>query len=224
MVRPHEAFSQELLATCARRRLAVTVVDDLRSLTDTLLSLRAWAVVDGRDPLGDTRDHECIMVVAKACAELGLPLLSFARGVDEIAPPDGALVIEATDPFGGEFFTGPLDAALSAGLEAHTGQEFIVPTYLPDLIDAALDLMIDEESGVWHLTHGLAVTPRDFREAVDRLRGSGMGDPADCIPGVHIRGPRLAMLLPPLEDALRCWWERRGRIPDSCLMKLQNVV
>jgi dTDP-4-dehydrorhamnose reductase len=29
----------------------------------------------------------------------------------------------------------------------------ISPTYVPDLVNACLDLLVDEESGIWHLTN-----------------------------------------------------------------------
>jgi dTDP-4-dehydrorhamnose reductase len=34
----------------------------------------------------------------------------------------------------------------------------VSPTYVPDLVHACLDLIIDRESGVWHLTNGSAIT------------------------------------------------------------------
>ena len=32
------------------------------------------------------------------------------------------------------------------------------PTYVPDLVHACLDLLIDKEKGIWHLTNGSPVT------------------------------------------------------------------
>ncbi|MDQ2718665.1 MAG: dTDP-4-dehydrorhamnose reductase [Bacteroidota bacterium] len=42
----------------------------------------------------------------------------------------------------------------------------ISPTYVPDLVDKALDLLIDEEKGIWHLTNDGMVTWYDFAEEV----------------------------------------------------------
>ncbi len=36
------------------------------------------------------------------------------------------------------------------------------PTYLPDLVDSSLDLLIDGESGIWHLANGGALSWLDF--------------------------------------------------------------
>jgi dTDP-4-dehydrorhamnose reductase len=46
----------------------------------------------------------------------------------------------------------------------------VSPTYVPDLVDNALDLLIDEEKGIWHLTNDGMLTWHDFAEAV-ALRG-----------------------------------------------------
>lgn len=46
---------------------------------------------------------------------------------------------------------------------------YMSPTYVPDLVNFALDLLIDEESGIWHLTNEGAVSWFDLaREAASR--------------------------------------------------------
>ena len=45
----------------------------------------------------------------------------------------------------GQPFTAPADLTVS-------------PTYVPDLVHACLDLLIDKEKGIWHLTNGAPVT------------------------------------------------------------------
>ncbi|MBT1702879.1 family 1 glycosylhydrolase [Chryseosolibacter indicus] len=41
--------------------------------------------------------------------------------------------------------------------------DFIVsPTYVPDLVNACLDLLTDEENGIWHITQPSALSWRDF--------------------------------------------------------------
>ncbi|MEO6814754.1 MAG: family 1 glycosylhydrolase [Ginsengibacter sp.] len=46
----------------------------------------------------------------------------------------------------------------------------VSPTYVPHLVDKALDLLIDEEKGIWHLTNDGMLTWCDFAEEV-ALRG-----------------------------------------------------
>ncbi|WP_458439318.1 sugar nucleotide-binding protein, partial [Methylorubrum extorquens] len=42
------------------------------------------------------------------------------------------------------------------------GPEIVTPAFLPDLVHAALDLLVDGETGIWHLTHPDAVTWEEF--------------------------------------------------------------
>jgi dTDP-4-dehydrorhamnose reductase len=39
---------------------------------------------------------------------------------------------------------------------------FISPTYVPDLVNTSLDLLIDDEAGVWHLTNKGSITWSDL--------------------------------------------------------------
>jgi dTDP-4-dehydrorhamnose reductase len=60
-------------------------------------------------------------------------------------------------------FFGPTDShnvvttglrSLRAGREVPAAHDQIIsPTYVPDLADAVLDLLVDGESGVWHVTN-----------------------------------------------------------------------
>jgi dTDP-4-dehydrorhamnose reductase len=53
----------------------------------------------------------------------------------------------------------------------HVVKDVIVsPTYVPHLVDKTLDLLIDEEKGIWHLTNEGTLTWSDFAEEV-ALRG-----------------------------------------------------
>ena len=72
-------------------------------------------------------------------------------------------------------FFGPWDAHNFVTLALRTlagGGEFIVaddawvsPTYVPDLVNVSLDLLMDGESGVWHLANQGATTWADSRAA-----------------------------------------------------------
>jgi len=47
----------------------------------------------------------------------------------------------------------------------------VTPTYVPDLVHASLDLLVDRERGIWHLTNDHAVTWSEFAaRAADRGR------------------------------------------------------
>ncbi|MDP9123100.1 MAG: sugar nucleotide-binding protein, partial [Pseudomonadota bacterium] len=86
-------------------------------------------------------------------------------------------------------------------------REHVWPTYIPDLVQAALDLLIDGEMGSWHLTHGESMSWCDFARRAARLAGlqeslvkpigAFVPVPSDADP--QAVWPRL---LPTLDDAL----------------------
>ncbi|WP_332848782.1 family 1 glycosylhydrolase [Massilia sp. S19_KUP03_FR1] len=103
--------------------------------------------------------------------------------------------------------------ALDAGQAfAAPGDLIITPTYVPDLVDTCLNLIVDGECGVWHLTNGAAVSWIELA----RLAATRAGlDPAGLVENTagdcHFIAPRptnsaldsgRANLLPTLDDAL----------------------
>jgi dTDP-4-dehydrorhamnose reductase len=89
---------------------------------------------------------------------------------------------------------------------------FISPTYVPDLVHACLDLLIDGERGIWHLANPAALSWVDLaRSAVDAASIDPAvvhGCPMQQL-GLNARRPRYSVLgsergvlLPALDDAL----------------------
>jgi dTDP-4-dehydrorhamnose reductase len=106
---------------------------------------------------------------------------------------------------GGDVFAAPHDVV-------------VTPSYVPDLGNATLDLLIDGECGVWHVANPDALTWHDFaREAAERagLNASGVvGRPAIEFgwaaprPRYSALGSGRGVLLPKLCDSLdRCFHE-----------------
>lgn len=101
----------------------------------------------------------------------------------------------------------------------HRGEKFaaiddvvVSPTYIPDLVDAALDLMIDDEKGIWHVVSEGSVTWSEFAGLVAMAAGYNSsrveGKPLDSF-ALNARRPAFsaltsqrASLAPPLENAL----------------------
>jgi dTDP-4-dehydrorhamnose reductase len=88
----------------------------------------------------------------------------------------------------------------------------ISPTYVPDLVNATLDLLIDGESGIWHLANVGSLTWEDLALNVAARGGfSGrliQGVATNTLGSVAVR-PRFSVLeserasiMPSLEDAL----------------------
>ena len=114
--------------------------------------------------------------------------------------------------------------ALAAGEQFVVANDVLVsPTYVPDLVDAVLDLAIDDECGVWHLANAGALTWEALvREAayiahVDSagLRGVPLAELrlAAPRPRYSVLGSGRTTMMPTLDDALVRYaharpWER----------------
>ncbi|WP_229507739.1 sugar nucleotide-binding protein [Massilia sp. Dwa41.01b] len=100
-------------------------------------------------------------------APLGVYGRSKAEAEERVMATDpDALVIRTSAFFGPwdgyNFVTRALDA-LSAGRPfTAAGDTTVSPTYVPDLVHTCLDLLIDKEKGIRHLTSGSAVTGRNW--------------------------------------------------------------
>jgi dTDP-4-dehydrorhamnose reductase len=107
----------------------------------------------------------------------------------------------------GEGFDAPCDTVVS-------------PTYVPHLVDAALDLTIDGEHGIWHLANNGAVTWFEFAQqalaacgrAANGIRAaetSAVWRPAPRPPFSALASAR-GQLMPSLAEALECWARDRA--------------
>jgi dTDP-4-dehydrorhamnose reductase len=101
----------------------------------------------------------------------------------------------------------------------------VSPTYVPDLVHASLDLLIDGEHGIWHLANPGATSWFEFAIAAAALAGEDpdmvQGVPLERLeltaprPRYSVLGSELAQLMPPLEDALqRYFLDRRQSAPE----------
>jgi dTDP-4-dehydrorhamnose reductase len=136
----------------------------------------------------------------------------------------GSLVVRTSSFFGPwdkyNFVTQALDAFESGAPFTAASDITVSPTYVPDLVHACLDLAIDRESGVWHLTNGHAVTWADLalraaeRAGVDpsrlEARPCSTLDYAAPRPRYSAMHSERAILLPPLDDALDRYLELRN--------------
>jgi dTDP-4-dehydrorhamnose reductase len=204
-VEPYRCFRENtkgpavLAAECARRRGVglVTFSSDL--------------VFDGAKgaPYVESDAVAPLSVYGRSQAE------AEARVLDALP---SALVVRA-----GAFF-GPWDdenvvtralRALAAGLPSfQENVSTITPVYVPDLAQASLDLLIDGESGLWHLANGGEVTRADLvRRAAEQAGLDPSGVEVWPVSAGGRRGARRplysalgsergTLLLPSLDDAL----------------------
>lgn len=127
-----------------------------------------------------------------------------------------ALVVRTSAFFGPwdeyNFVTATLRSIGRGEAVAAASDLVVSPTYLPDLVNAALDLMLDGERGIWHISNCGSVSWAEFALACATLAGL---DPSAIIPqpaaslGYRARRPAFSALttgrgaqLPDLENAL----------------------
>jgi dTDP-4-dehydrorhamnose reductase len=188
-----------LAAACRRRGLAlVTFSSDL--VFDGSAG-RPYTEEDDPNPLNAYGE-------SKAEAE---------RRVLELLPD--ALVVRTSAFFGPwdhHNYLAHVMRALDAGEDFHAPADTAVsPTYVPHLDDATHDLLVDGESGIWHLANRDTVTWLEFARLAASLCGRGLDRirpavtasvwrPAVRPPYTPLSTVRGA-LMPPLEDALAAW-------------------
>ena len=115
----------------------------------------------------------------------GRSKLEAERRVLKLAPE--ALVIRTAAFFGPwdgyNFVARTLDALRKGERWRAAVDQLVSPTYVPDLVQAALNLLIDGERGIWHLANRGVVSWAGFAQMVAEAAGldAGLVDP---IPGV----------------------------------------
>jgi dTDP-4-dehydrorhamnose reductase len=118
-------------------------------------------------------------------------------------------------------FTGRVLHAASRGERILTSSDVVSPTHLPALADAVLDLLIDGETGVWHLANDGAVSwtilaqtvlaecggdPRLVDEVPDRELGR-----VALRPSYSVLGSERGKVMPSLEHSLEGLIRDRAR-------------
>jgi len=149
------------------------------------------------------------------------------RRVLALAP--SALVVRTSAFFGpsdrANFAVSVLDA-LRAGRGFRAASDAIVsPTYVPDLVDRVLDLLIDGAAGLWHVANGGAVSWLQFArmtataanlcpDAVESCTAADLQWLAPR-PSYSVLGTERGSLLRPLEESMsRFVYELRSVVPS----------
>src|SRR5918998_241494 len=178
-------------------------------------------------------------VLAQACAEAGIPLVTFSSDLvfdgslerpyvesDEVNPAtvygaskaeaerrvlgahDKALVIR-TSAFFGPWdrynFVWSILNTLSRGEGVEASADVVSPTYVPDLVNTSLDLLIDGGAGLWHMANLGEVSWRDLAAMAAERAGfdpSLVTDAGD-LPALNTAlSTERGILMPRLESAL----------------------
>jgi len=236
------------------RREELEIADEA-SVAHALDRHRPWAVVNtaGYVRVDDAEEdaarcfrenRDGARVLAEACAERGLPLVTFSSDLvfdgrravpyveDDAAAPlnvygrskaeaerlvldawPAALVVRTSAFFGPSdrwnFLTVALQRMAAGETVDADGESIVSPTYVPDLVRASLDLLIDGERGVWHLANagettwaGLARLGAGATGVSPRVRPTRPPSLRAARPRYSALGSARAVLLPELEDAV----------------------
>jgi dTDP-4-dehydrorhamnose reductase len=114
----------------------------------------------------------------------------------------------------------------------------VSPTYVPDLVHASLDLLIDGESGVWHVTNRGAISWAELaqwtveaagldRRLVEPVEGVSLGHTAPRPRNVPLASER-GDVMPTLEHAIERYLHERAAGPQrdeiDCGLPLDPVA
>ena len=99
---------------------------------------------------------------------------------------------------------------------------FISPTYVPDLVNASLDLLIDNEKGIWHITNKGKITWANLARKVSDKAGLDTdlveGQPMYMLnwkaprPNYSVLKSEKGIVLPTLDNALMRYFQERKSI------------
>jgi dTDP-4-dehydrorhamnose reductase len=133
----------------------------------SFLTFSTDLVFDGNRPIYDeTAPVSPLNVYGRSKAEA-------ERRVMEVCP--SALIARTSGFFGPwdeyNFLTQALKSWSSGQAVVAAGDVIVTPTYVPDLVRVSLDLLIDEEKGIWHLTNHEPITWADFAARLAEMTG-----------------------------------------------------
>ncbi len=149
----------------------------------------------------------------------GASKVAAEQGVAEAMP--AALTVRTSAFFGPwdvhNLLTRALEA-VRAGGTWDVPDAVVSPTYVPDLVNATLDLLIDGERGIWHLANAGQLSWLQFvRRGAElaglppgRVRVSSSILPHESRGSYTALGSERGMLLPSLENALERYIEARA--------------
>ena len=112
---------------------------------------------------------------------------------------------------------------LTAGQMFVAAEDSVVsPTYVPDLVNASLDLLIDGECGLWHLANNSAIAWAELAQLAASIAGVdasrvearptrelGLAAPR---PIYSVLGSERGVLLPSLDNAISRYFDERQRL------------
>ena len=229
---------------CAARGLACRTLTrhelDVTNRADAERVVRetgAWALINAAGYVRvDDAEHDAeschrlnalaAETLARTCEAAGIPFVAFSSDLVFDGEKDGPYVESDRVAPLGVYGRSKAEcealvlAALTLGVPVDAADDLVVsPTYVPDLVHATLDLLLDGERGIWHLANAGETSWADLARTAARaadldetlVRGRPHGEL-----GLVARRPRAVPLasergriMPPLEAALGAYLHER---------------
>ena len=155
---------------------------------------------------------------------------SKARAEDYVLKQDPSALIIRTSAFFGpwdnyNFVTSVLSSLKNQQFVKVANDVLISPTYIPDLVNTSLDLLLDDEYGIWHLANKGEITWASLAMQVAKRGGFDMKliNPAPLSefnyaakrPVYSVLGSEKGLLMPEINDALDRYFFERQVSDDS---------
>jgi dTDP-4-dehydrorhamnose reductase len=181
-VRVDDAEDQAAACLAANRDGAVALARACADCGSPTLSFSSDLVFGpgGSEPRGESAPTAPLSIYGRSKAEME------ARVQDLPGTHLIARTAAFFSPFDEANFAVHAVRALRRGEAFRAAEDYhVTPSYLPHLCDAALDLLIDGETGLWHLTNAEQVTWAEFGRRVAVAAGL---DPAliEAVPGATL--------------------------------------
>jgi dTDP-4-dehydrorhamnose reductase len=225
-------------------------ITDAKSVKEALRCHRPWAIINaaGYVRVSEAEDDakSCFRenalgaeLLAKACADFGIPFMTFSSDLvfdgtldrpyvesDTVNPTtvygaskaeaerrvqaahDKALIIR-TSAFFGPWdrynFVWSILNTLSKGEGVEASIDIVSPTYVPDLVNTSLDLLIDGGTGIWHMANIGEISWRDLAAQAAERAGfdPSLVTEAGDLPVLNTAlSTERGILMPRLESAL----------------------
>ncbi|HJQ34299.1 MAG TPA: family 1 glycosylhydrolase [Pyrinomonadaceae bacterium] len=191
------------------------------------------------DLVFDGRDRREPYVESDATAPLGVYGLSKAEAERQVLEALPSSLVIRTSAFFGPWdeynFVHAALRTLARGEEFVAADDaFVSPTYVPELAHTCLDLLIDEERGVWHLANPCGVSWAEFARLAARLAGLDAalvsGRPtselklAAARPRYSVLGSERGVLLKPLDEALARYMRERTVKPAAPVERARSAA
>jgi dTDP-4-dehydrorhamnose reductase len=194
--------AEMMAAACARHRLPlVTFSTDL--------------VFDG--------NHDAPYVESDATAPLNVYGRTKAEAEQRVLDRHSDSLVVRTSAFFGpwdtyNYLSVVLRTLKEGGRFAAARDLTVSPTYVPDLVHACLDLLVDGESGIWHLTNGGSITWADLAVRAARMAGLDADQVEPCLwatlpfiarrPAYSALGTGRSAVMPSLDAALERYFHQ----------------